>query len=247
MSGKLYDRLFLRFLFRVVGVRFFDRRKELFTPYFQYRIGPFVADYYLYFRREPSWPLYRFELFSRLNEYSGYDFKRFLDFHYDAYEDKADFLRFLRYEVHERIGRAGKRMGKYRLGLEMALTWVAEKEASVSPPDPDVDQGNMVGIMRPYMGKIKIDGRHHLERFIQLLLLVKEVSVPGRPEETLFARFSTTDLAAILQQIEELREMKVNTLQKKIGDGQRQLRRDDPRTQQLIRALSVFFYGQTDR
>ena len=266
MSGKLYDRQFLRFLFRLFGVRFVDRRKELFTPYFQYRIGPFVADYHLYFRREPSWIRYRFEFFSRLYEYSGYGLTLFLDFHYQAYPDKADFRRFLRYEVEEELRLFGKRGKRFRGKREMVLIWLQEQEAvagvgvtsaagaeapgtageagaRVGGAELEAIETTMTGVMRSFTGAIGIDLPHHLERFIQLLIMIKDIKAPGKGGAPVFREFSATDLAAILRNIEIFRGMRVNSLQKRITEESRKLR-DDERALKMKKALVEYFYGR---
>ena len=254
MSGKLYDRLFLRFLFRLFGVRFADRRKELFTPYFQYRIGPFVADYHLYFRREPSWFRYQFEFFSRLYEYSGYGLTLFLDFHYQAYADKADFRRFLRYEAEELLKSPGRK--KYRVKIEMVLVWVQEQEAAAvavtgipggvgqtGGAEVEAVETSMSEVTRSHKGKIVIDQPHHLERFVQLLIMIKDIKAPGRVGAPVFREFSATDLAAILRHIQTFKEMKLNSLQKRITEESRKLSGDE-RAQKMQKALVEYFYGR---
>jgi predicted transcriptional regulator len=94
-----------------------------FVPYFQYRIGPYNADLYLYFPKEPFPLLYKNEIFNKLQEYSGYDIIRYLEFHYSAYPDKVDFLRFLQYEISERLEREPE-----NVRLVSAIKWVTEKK-----------------------------------------------------------------------------------------------------------------------
>lgn len=95
-----------------------------FEPYFQYKIGPYQWDQYLYFPKEPFALRYKNEIFNKLEEYSGYDTITYLEFHYIAYQDKQDFLRFLHYELSERL--------KFRpknTRLLSALNWVNKKKA----------------------------------------------------------------------------------------------------------------------
>ena len=261
------DRLFFRALVSAFGFRPFDRRREVLVPYFQYKIGGFSTDYYLHFLREPEWNLYRYEIFEKLKEYSGDGIARYLDFHFKAYTDKGDLLRFLRYETEDRLRRLGKRMKKDRNKLEMVLLWVSEQEGILKPAavgSPDVPpiasepvegaelrspeiESTVHDLLKSYSGKIVVNGKHHLERFIQLLILVKDLYDPGKPDNPLFTQFSTNDLAAVLRQIKELRELQVNTLQKKISDCGGNVRHNDPRTAQLVAALTEFFYGQAVR
>lgn len=53
----------------------------------------------------------------------GYDIIRYLDFHYSAYPDKVDFLRFLQYEISERLEREPE-----NVRLVSAIKWVTEKK-----------------------------------------------------------------------------------------------------------------------
>jgi hypothetical protein len=93
-----------------------------FAPYFQYRVGPYNSDLYLYFPKEPFPLLYKNEIFNKLEEYTGYDIIKYLEFHYASYPDSQDFLRFLHYEVSERLKRKSK-----NARLLSALSWVTEK------------------------------------------------------------------------------------------------------------------------
>lgn len=43
------------------------------VPYFQYKIGPYQPDQYLYFPKEPFALRYKNEIFNKLHEYTGYD------------------------------------------------------------------------------------------------------------------------------------------------------------------------------
>jgi len=60
-------------------------------------------------------------------EYSGYDLVRYLEYHYEAYENQADFIRFLFYEVSERNNRHVPKT--YKLKLHTASNWLAEKKS----------------------------------------------------------------------------------------------------------------------
>lgn len=100
-----------------------------FTPYFQYRIGPYQRDHYLYFPKEPYPLRYKNEIFNKLVEYKGYDSINYLEFHYTAYKDKGDFLRFMRYELSERLKR--KPRNAHRPILQAALEWTAEKAQEI--------------------------------------------------------------------------------------------------------------------
>ena len=126
MSFQFNNNLFLRGMLRVFHLTPPDSARQPLIPYFQYKIGPYQSDHFLYFRREPSW---------------------------------------LRYN-------------------DLIL---------------------VVGDLR----------------------MLKDI---------------TTDLAAILRQFTELREYKVNTLQKKIAECNAAMQHD-PRMEPLREALTQYFFG----
>jgi hypothetical protein len=49
-----------------------------------------------------------------------------LDFHYAAYSNKNDFLKFLQYEIADRLKQSGKKANRPK--LESARDWVTEKQ-----------------------------------------------------------------------------------------------------------------------
>src|SRR5258708_38968503 len=74
---KIFTRVFFRTMLADFGFRNPYRLKQWeFTPYFQYRIGPYVAGPTLCFRRKPYLELYKNEIFNKMTEYSGYDVVR---------------------------------------------------------------------------------------------------------------------------------------------------------------------------
>lgn len=101
--------------------------KEL-TPYFQYKIGAYQSDYNLYFAKQPSLQIYKNEIFNKMYEYSGYDLIHYLEYHYEAYENKIDFIRFLHYEVSERLKRYSPKT--HKLKLQTTSDWLQEKRVS---------------------------------------------------------------------------------------------------------------------
>lgn len=98
-----------------------------FTPYFQYRIGPRQKDFYLYFPREPFPKRYYNEFFNKLSALMGADIYKYIEFHFGAYDNKQDFLRFMRYELSDRLKR--KLSVRYRQKYQTAMEWVIEKQA----------------------------------------------------------------------------------------------------------------------
>src|SRR5271167_4947782 len=166
MSLQFNNNLFLRALLRAFRLTAPDSAEQPLIPYFQYKIGPYQRDHFLYFRREPSWRRYKYEAISKLNAMGGYDIPRFLDFHYLAYADKEDFRRFLRYEVAERVAYIQKHPKAAHHEYEIVLKWLAEKEqlatAKISAVPAiqgndgvsEVVQENLTALHRSFAGKI---------------------------------------------------------------------------------------------
>lgn len=126
LRKKLFSNIFIRNMIPDLGGRSaYSSSPGAFTPYFQYKVENYQQDYYLYFSKEPFAKRYINEIFNKLWEYSGYDIIKYLEFHYNAYKNKPDFLRFLRYEISERMNLASNaRTAK----LQSAIEWVEEKQ-----------------------------------------------------------------------------------------------------------------------
>jgi hypothetical protein len=124
---KLFSNMFFRNMLADFGERSgYSRLPGNFNPYFQYKIGQYQSDFFLYFPAEPFALRYKNEIFNKLNEYTGYDIIKFLEFHYTACRDKSEFLRFLHYEISERLK---PNIRKSLLPkLQSALNWTTEKE-----------------------------------------------------------------------------------------------------------------------
>jgi hypothetical protein len=104
----------------------YSANSKALTPYFQYKIGTYQSDYNLYFAKQPSLQIYKNEIFNKMYEYSGYDLIHYLEFHYEAYDNKADFIRFLHYEVSERLKRYSPKT--HKLKLQATSDWLQEKK-----------------------------------------------------------------------------------------------------------------------
>jgi len=124
---KLYSNIFVRNVLASFGGRSgYSLEPGGFVPYFQYRIGPYQNDLFLYFPKEPFALRYKNEIFNKLNEYTGYDIIRYLEFHFSPYDDKEDFLAFLHYELSERLKYSPK-----NARMVSAFEWVADKKAQL--------------------------------------------------------------------------------------------------------------------
>jgi len=113
------------------GSRSANSNKGKFTPYFQYKIGKYQPDYFLYFPEEPFHVRYKNEVFNKLQEYSGCDIAQYLEFHYTVYGDKVPFLKFLKYETSDRLKK--NLAGKFRQKLKLLQEWIIEKELELKP------------------------------------------------------------------------------------------------------------------
>ena len=124
---KIFSNMFLRNMLADLGERSaYSKVPGNFIPYFQYKIGEYETDMYLHFPAEPFALRYKNEIFNKLNEYTGYDIIKFIEFHYAAYPDKPEFLRFMQYEISERL-KQKKIRESLLLKLQSALMWATEK------------------------------------------------------------------------------------------------------------------------
>lgn len=288
---RLFSNMFLRNMLADFGSR--STRSNVpgnFTPYFQYKIGRYLPDYFLYFPKEPFVTRYKNEAFNKLQEYSGYDIIKYLEFHYTAYSDKTEFLKFLRYELSERL--TGRPRKTFYQKLRYALEWVEERQLELRPQPENVWNGktaqggkdrllqeNTEGNQDPagypveaiskkltdwleqimasteekmesltssfITGHIELNNHNHLEKVIQLFVLLQTVQAPPKMAraEQMFKRFSATDIASMLHlHFEAYKDKRINTLQVKIREATERLNPANPKVQQLSAALQAFFY-----
>ena len=114
-------------MFTIFGNRTsYSAKTKDFAAYFQYKIDAYQPDFYLYFPKQPYLQVYKNEIFNKMHEYEGYDLIRYLETHYEAYDDKVDFVRFLRYETSDRLKHTITET--YRQKLQATADWVAEKQ-----------------------------------------------------------------------------------------------------------------------
>lgn len=287
---RLFSNMFLRNMLTDLVSRSTPSTAGNFTPYFQYKTGPYQPDYYLYFPREPFVTRYKNEIFNKLQEYSGYDLIRYLEFHYIAYPDQTDFLRFLQYEVSERLARPPRTSLQQK--LQQAQQWVVEKQQEIqlqreAELKGKIDQGvkdvfskgnidasqkeveqaaqalsqMLAGYMEQLLasteeriesltssfvtGNIELNNHSHLEKLIQLFILLQTVQAPQKIArgEQLFRKFSATDIASILHlHFEAFKDKRINTLQVRIREAGELLNPSNAKVQKLSAALQDFFY-----
>jgi hypothetical protein len=273
LREKMFSRIFYRSILTDFGQRTpLSFKAKKFVPYFQYKIGPYEAGYILLFRKEPTLGVYKHEIFNKMYEYSGYDIIRYLDFHFAAFADKSEFLRFLSYEVSERLKLPIP--ARYRLKLQSTQTWLNEKQDSINGisaaqnATPPLDLNNAIQTLSDKIasrvdqvmssteekfgqltdsfltGNIELNNHNHLERLIQLYILIQSIkSSDGASEDRLFKRNSSSDLASILHlHFRVFKDKKFNTVQVKITECSDRLKINDPKVQRLVRTLNDFFY-----
>lgn len=130
LKERLFSNMFLRNMLADFGNRSaYSTSSTRIVPYFQYKIGKYQPDYYLYFPRQPYLLQYKNEVVNKLCEYSGYDAIQYLEFHYYNFEHKTEFLRFLQYELSERLKRGNKK--NRQIKLQVGLEWITEKQTEL--------------------------------------------------------------------------------------------------------------------
>lgn len=132
MKKWLFSKMFFRNMLTDFGYRLaYSDIPGDFTPYFAYKIGDYENGYYLNFPKEPLALPYKNEIFNKLHRYDNEAIGKYLDFHFELYSDKRDFLRFLYYELSERIHQNVKsRMFKLNTALEWTISKQEEQRAN---------------------------------------------------------------------------------------------------------------------
>lgn len=84
LKQRLFTNLFMRNMLADFGSRsVYSLSDKNFITYFEYKIGAYQTDYYLYFSRQPQSVQYKNEIFNKLREYSGFDIVQYLEFHFE--------------------------------------------------------------------------------------------------------------------------------------------------------------------
>ncbi len=127
LKQRLFSNLFLRNILADFGSRSSQSVPGYkFIPYFEYKISPYQPDQFLYFSKQPLSVQYKNEIFNKLREYDGYDIAQYLQFHYEKYQYQCEFLRFLSYEVSQRIKL--KLATTHKLKLATVSEWITERQ-----------------------------------------------------------------------------------------------------------------------
>jgi len=166
LKQKLFSNMILRNMLASFGNRSaYSKNPGSFVPYFQYKIGPYQSDQYLYFPKEPYPLRYKNEIFNKLHEYTGYDIIRYLEFHFDAYPDSADFLRFLKYEILERL----KVQPKDR-ALLSAQAWVIEKTEELKKLQQEQIRQDVEQVVQGIVNKQTTASPQEIEHYVSVLV-----------------------------------------------------------------------------
>jgi len=166
LKQKLFSNMFLRNMLASFGSRSaYTKDPGSFVRYFQYKIGSYQSDQYLYFPKEPYALRYKNEIFNKLHEYTGYDIIRYLEFHYDAYTDPGDFLRFLKYEIGERL----RALPKDR-ALLSAQAWVIEKLDDLKKSQQEQIRQDIEQVVQGIVNKQPTASPQDVEHYVSVLV-----------------------------------------------------------------------------
>jgi hypothetical protein len=92
LKQRLLSNIFLRNVLTALSLRSSIPTPKIGKPFFQYRIGKYRQNYYLYFPKEPLEVDYKNEIFNKIRQNAGHEISRYLSFHFDALESKKEFL-----------------------------------------------------------------------------------------------------------------------------------------------------------
>ena len=116
----------------------YSRKKGVFTPYFNYVIGPYQQESFLLnFPKEPYAEQYYNSIFTKLFAYNANDAIEYIKMHYALYPDQPAFLNFLRLELRYRIDWLGSetksaKMIKWLSIMNLSLEWAEKKLSEIN-------------------------------------------------------------------------------------------------------------------
>ncbi|GAC1416476.1 MAG: hypothetical protein NVS1B13_02220 [Flavisolibacter sp.] len=272
LKERLFSNTFSRNIFTDLGFRSNDSIPKNENLFFQYRIGKYQQDYYLYFPKEPLEVQYKNEIFNKIREYSGYEISRYLSFHFDAFENKNQFLEFLKYEIEERFKLNVSK--KFNSRLILVQKWIEEKGLTVAAPQKSLSKRGQTGdhnefdsddysrrlesilataeekmevLSKTYNpGNIELVNSANNTKLIQLFILLRDLKTTykkGVSQEQLFKSFSSSDIASLLQQhFIHFQNKKINTVQKEITAVNAEIDNHQEGIRKLNKALIEFFF-----
>jgi hypothetical protein len=272
LKQRLLSNMFSRNVLTDLGLRLSISTPKNDKPFFQYRIGKYQQDYYLYFPKEPLEIQYKNEIFNKIRLYSGYEISRYLSFHFDASETKKEFLEFLKYETDERFQLNVS--NKFKSRVILVQEWIEEKRNAIELPEeskikrgqnsdqPEIDLGvynqrlesiiaNVEGkfeeLSKPHNhGNIQLVNSANYSKLIQLLIVLRDLQTTykkGTSPNQLFKCFSSSDIASLLQHhFSYFQNKKINTVQKEITAVNTEMDYNQESIKKLNKALAEFFF-----
>jgi hypothetical protein len=206
LKERLFSNMFYRNMLTDLGFRSTYSARKNDPPFFQYKIGAYKPDYYLYFPKEPFAIRYTNEIFNKIWEYNGYEVSKYLDFHYYTCTQKNEFLRFLQYEIE---GRIRLKLAKaLRFKLNFVFQWIQDKQTELQAGQENhhsghaIKYGNSSGedsqnfdgrfdsllnifeekmeqISKIYnTGNVQLVNSGHIPKLIQLFILLRDLKTP---------------------------------------------------------------------
>jgi hypothetical protein len=154
------------------GVNNYSNTIDQFTPYFHYTIGKPKEDYGLYFHKQPSSWQYHANIFLRLGAYRPHEAIKYLEYHYDLYPDKKDFLLFVQRNLQFRISNTRTdRDLPWLIISRQSLKWTEEKllelenDKEIQSIDEFINKGLPELVKNELNKKLTIDDRALVGRF----------------------------------------------------------------------------------
>lgn len=245
MTKKIsnFNNFTVRTMATTFGQRSAEKMKKYDYPvYFQFKVGDYKDDHYLYFEKKPTAEQYRNDIFNKMDEYFAEQVPEYLAFHYDAYEgDKNTFLAFLQIELTERLKKSDKETFKKKFSV--ARNWVEKMQQKETLQENSIDDINIINA--DIAKGISLNNRTHEARLFQLLILIMEIKAPGKTStEILFNNFTDKNMCSILKtHFEEYMGLQLNTIQRNYLSKYREvLKRETSKVAKLEKALQDFFY-----
>lgn len=272
LKQRLFSNLFSRNMLADFGLRSSETVMKNGRPFFQYRIGDYQEDYYLYFPKEPLEIQYRNEIFNKIREYSGYEVSKYISFHFDAYEDKSEFLEFLKFETEQRAKLVTPK--KLSSNLNLVQKWIEEKHKMIDSLEKSELLKDSIGEEDSFhlnhyndrldtifanaevkfeelnkshnSGNIQLINTANYTKLIQLLIVLRDLQTAfrkGTTQDHLFKTFSSSDIASMLQQhFSHFQNKKINTVQKEITAVNNDMDYTQDSIKKLNKALIEFFF-----
>ena len=265
---KLFSNIFIRNALTDFGARSNLALKTYdFTPYFKYTIGSYDNGYVLTFLKPPRADRYYNEIFNKIAEYSGFEIAKYLNFHFQEFAIKEEFLDFLIIEVDYRLNYCSKSVttklqlvkqwsiiereklqsNQSRNNLNVSETSIKEllsnNKLLFGTPDIEKRFNDIQETLEKYLeyGSIVMNSKISDSKLIQLFIILQHLHIL-KLNEPLFNRFSSFDLALLLKRnFHSFKDFKVSTLQKRITSESATLFSNNNTVNRLLEAMELHF------